>query len=129
MRRGHFVQGADATYVYAISYGGVSVSDVDDLSKTIKTVVLPPPNYDSSSGYMPGGGMVWGGGVVGGGARGVGVGIAAPPSTATVAPKPIPVDAMPVDAGAPLPPQDGGMGVLVQDAAAVMPTADASTTP
>jgi hypothetical protein len=91
VRRGHFVESADATYVYAVSYGGVSVSDLDDMSTPIKTVVLPQPTSDGSSwygtqggtgGFVGGGSSI--GGTFGGGLVGGGVEIATPPGTAPV---------------------------------------------
>jgi hypothetical protein len=117
VRRGHFVEGADATYVYAISYGGVSVSDLADMSQPIKTVVLPQAVTDSNTWYgTPGtsGGFVGGGssigGLSGGGFGGlVGGGVATAPgvNVTTPAPGAPPIMAPLVDAG--VIEQDGGV--------------------
>lgn len=114
VRRGHFVESADATYVYAISYGGVSVSDLADLGTPIKTVVLPQPTGDGGSWYGTQGGA---GGFIGGssGSFGgvfggtVGVGMSTPPGTSvaepvpdtkpTMGPAPMDAVAVPSDAG------------------------------
>jgi hypothetical protein len=116
VRRGHFVEGADATYVYAISYGGVSVSDLADMSQPIKTVVLPQAVTDSTSwhgtqgtsgGFVGGGSSI--GGLSGGGFGGlIGVGVATPPGVGATTPVPAqpPVMVPVVDAG--VSEQDGG---------------------
>jgi Beta propeller domain len=108
VRRGHFVQGEDATYVYAISYGGVSVSDVDDLSKPIKTVVLPQPLTDGNPWYKTPGGGFEGGGFTMGGSSGVG---GARPAGIAVAPSPVSTPAAPPVANPPsmLPVVDAGV--------------------
>lgn len=109
VRRGHFVEGADATYVYGISYGGVTVSDVADLSQPIKTVVLPQPSHDGTSWYGTQGNS---GGAFGGISGGIGGTTAVggttpggflPPESGAVAPT-----TPPVDAGVGMPEQDGG---------------------
>jgi hypothetical protein len=115
VRRGAFVEGADATYVYAISYGGVSVSDVDDLSAPIKTVVLPQATSDGTSWHgTSGGGFIGGGssigGITGGGFSGGGIG-----GTTGIG-----GSVPPTSAGAPaMPPTVVDSGVAVVDAGAV----------
>ena len=51
MRRGHFVETADTTYVYGISYAAVSVSDIADLTTPVQTAVLPQLATDQGPWY------------------------------------------------------------------------------
>lgn len=50
VRRGHFVQGEDSTYVYSFSYAGVLVNDLANLTRPLASVGLPAPLYSS---YQP----------------------------------------------------------------------------
>ncbi len=50
VRRGHFVQGDDTTYVYSFSYAGVLVNDLAHLTIPVATVGLPAPSNPS---YQP----------------------------------------------------------------------------
>ncbi|HSC85758.1 MAG TPA: beta-propeller domain-containing protein, partial [Polyangiaceae bacterium] len=52
MRRGLEIGQSDgADFVYAISYGGITVHDLADLSTTLKTVPLPAPTYTDYYSY------------------------------------------------------------------------------
>ncbi|HEX6239245.1 MAG TPA: beta-propeller domain-containing protein, partial [Polyangiales bacterium] len=100
VRRGHFVEDEESTYVYAIGSAGVTVSDLGDLSTNIAEVRLPAVNFSSSPWYTDGtsgGGTMTepgsrpAGGSVGGGSTGtgsVGVGTSLPPVTEPTPPRP-----------------------------------------
>lgn len=112
VRRGHFVSGEDATYVYSFSYAGVLVNDVDDLSAPLASVLFPSPAIDYSTWY---GGRGGSGGSVGGGSVGVdpippspGV---APDAGSPPDPGVYPVDAGPADAGSGVWEGDGGVAI------------------
>lgn len=109
VRRGHFVEDSDATYVYAISTAGVSVSDLDDPKDPIVEVKLPAMTYSQGPWYASGS-------TSGAGSTGIGV---ATPGTVASPPKPstMPETAAPVDAGlgSPVAPTnvDGGRAMPV----------------
>lgn len=70
VRRGHFVNDDNDTFVYSFSYGGVRVHNLADLATPLATVELPAPEWDSSSWYgLEGGGGSDGVGGVGGGSE------------------------------------------------------------
>jgi hypothetical protein len=48
VRRGLFIEDDDSQYVYSISYGGVLVHDIADLTTPLATVQLPSPDYSDS---------------------------------------------------------------------------------
>lgn len=73
MRRGVQIGSADDDFVYAISYGGITVHPLDDLATQVATVALPAPQY--SDYYYGGIGAPGAPGVEDGGS---GVGGAAP---------------------------------------------------
>ncbi len=69
VRRGHFVAGAESTFVYSVSYGGVLVNNLDDLDTAVATVELPAPSWSGGGWYddgMIGGGEDSGGSSTGG---------------------------------------------------------------
>jgi hypothetical protein len=68
MRRGHFVEGDDATFVYSFSYAGVKVNNLSNLSSALATVLFPQPQWNNSPWYegLGGGDSTGGGGSVGG---------------------------------------------------------------
>jgi hypothetical protein len=122
------VESSDATYVYAIGYAGVTVSDLKDLATPIAKVSLPAAT-GSSGPWYEGGPVSVGGGFVGGGSSGSGVGtgfggtatnpvaVAPPPPSTGAAPTTEPGTVRPVgarDAGA-VSAQDAGVDI-VQDA-------------
>jgi hypothetical protein len=111
VRRGHFVSGDDATYVYSFSHAGVLVNDVANLAENLAVVKLPAPQWSSYPWYGEGegsDGLSDGDGADGfgtDGSDGVGDGIVEPGF-----PRP---DAMPSeqDAGTPSNGADAGVDV------------------
>lgn len=56
VRRGQFISGGGATYVYSFSNGGVLVNDLANLETPVAKVLLPKPAYDSGYGGISSGG-------------------------------------------------------------------------
>jgi hypothetical protein len=123
IRRGAFVESSDATYVYAIGYGGVTVNDLKDFSAPIAKVKLPAamggdgPWYGGS--LPPGIGLPNSGGGFVGGITSPGI-ATTPTNDVTVGSTPVtkPVEAMPAA-------RDAGVIVVPAADAGVEPVKDA----
>ena len=77
VRRGLFMgDGDQGNFVYTLSYGGITVHNIDDLSAPVSSVTLPTPSYNQGDGpYLNGNGGTGGdfggtGGVGGSGGSG-----------------------------------------------------------
>jgi hypothetical protein len=101
VRRGLFIQDDKDTYVYSLSWGGVLVNALSDLTATTASVPLPAPDYSEhrEGTVMTGNVMDSGGGVAVGGGTAGSTGTSTPPSMGT--------DVKP----APEPAADGGMAM------------------
>ncbi|HEX7478576.1 MAG TPA: beta-propeller domain-containing protein [Polyangiales bacterium] len=102
VRRGLFIEGKPDTYVYSISYAGVLVNSLSDLTTALAQVPLPAPDYNEHREGTPM--LADGGAPVGttGTTSGSG-GAAGGISTTPVADAGVPIDTKP------LPAADGGM--------------------
>jgi hypothetical protein len=119
VRRGHFVQGDGATYVYSFSYAGVLVNDLQNLTQPVARVGLPTPTFDN---YTPWYGSD--GNPMPSQDGGVGVAVGRPLPDAQKPPEVI-VGPVAVDAG-PAVVTDAGP-VVVTDAGVARPESDAGS--
>lgn len=91
VRRGMFINDEEDVYVYAIGYGGVTVSNVNDMANTLASVELPPQQYNDGDYYGDGGDRADGGWVDGGTTTGGSAGSGgAPPAPPVSEPAPTP---------------------------------------